>query len=637
MKNKGIIKTIIIIGLLCWALYALYPTYKYLTLPAEKRTELEKQGKLVSLINESIHLGLDLQGGIRLVYEVDLPKLVEQLAENKDEKLDEILNRTREKMNISTRGFLTILQEEFEKENIPMNRYWGERGDSESRIINYLDDEAENAMTRSLHKLRNRVDQFGVSEPNLQRLRDRRILIELPGLSDPGMAKELIGRTALLEFKMLAPAEEFTQLIQDIDQKLAREKGVEQTDTVDTTESAQKDTAETETRESEDEVVSVNELFGESEKLEPDTGDVAEDSTVLVDKQIFEEHPFLALLRTGQGGRVVVPVNNVRAVSRIIEREDIQELYPENTELAWGSDTDQIADKSYKRLYLLKEKAELTGKYIKDADVGIGNQMQTAGSALVNFTLDRTGARIIRRVSSANLHKMMAIVLDNKVVSAAEIQSKLGASNQITGIGSMDRAKMIAIVLRVGALDAPIHVVEERRVGPSLGKDSINQGKWSALIGIGLVIIFMIIYYKGSGLIANTALILNLILLMAVLAQFGFTLTLPGVAGIVLTIGMAVDANVLVFERIREELDTGKTVRAAIDAGYSRAFITILDANLTTLLTALVLYQFGTGPVRGFAVTLSIGILASMFTVLVVTRHIFYFVTSRRTLTKLSI
>ncbi len=632
MKNKGIIKTIIIIGLLCWALYALYPTYKYLTLPSEKRTELEKQGKLVSLINKSINLGLDLQGGIRLVYEVDLPKLVEQIAENKDEKLTEILSRTREKINISTRGFLTILQEEFEKENISMNRYWGERGDAEGRIIKHLDDEAEKAMTRSLHKLRNRVDQFGVSEPNLQRLRDRRILIELPGLSDPGMAKELIGRTALLEFKMLAPSEDFTRLIRDIDKKLAMQKGV-----ADTTVSADKDTAETKTRESEDEVISVNELFGESERLEPDTGAVSEDSTVLVDKQIFEEHPFLALLRTGQEGTVLVPVNNVGAVDRIIEREDIQELFPANTELVWGSDTDQIADKSYRRLYLLKDKAELTGRYIKDADVGIGDQMQTAGRALVNFTLDRTGARIIRRVSSANLHKMMAIVLDNKVVSAAQIQSKLGATNQITGIGSMDRAKMIAIVLRVGALDAPIHVVEERRVGPSLGKDSIDQGKWSALIGMGLVVIFMVIYYKGSGLIANTALILNLILVMAVLAQFGFTLTLPGVAGIVLTIGMAVDANVLVFERIREELDTGKTVRASIDAGYSRAFITILDANLTTLLTALVLYQFGTGPVRGFAVTLSIGILASMFTVLVVTRQIFYFITSRRTLTKLSI
>ncbi len=637
MKNKGIIKTIIIIGLVGWALYALYPTYKYLTLPVDKRSELEKEGKLVSVINKSIHLGLDLQGGIRLVYEVDLPILVEQLAENKDETLTEILNRTQEQLNVSTKGFLNILQEEFNKENIPMNRYWGERGDSESRVIKYLDKEAEKAMTRSLHKLTNRVDQFGVSEPNLQRLRDRRILVELPGLSDPEMAKELIGRTALLEFKMLAPSEEFTQLIKDIDNTLAMEKGVTVTEMVDSTISTQEDTVETGARESEDQVVSVNELFGETEKFEPDTGGASEDSTILVDKKIFKEHPFLALLRTGRGGSVIVPVNNIGAVNKILEGENIQELYPEGTELVWSSETDEVGDKSYKRLYLLKDNAELTGKYLKDAKVGIGDQMQTAGSALVNFTLDRNGARIIRRVSSANLHKMMAIVLDNKVVTAAEIQSKLSATNQITGIGSMDRAKMIAIVLRVGALDAPIHIAEERRVGPSLGRDSINQGKWSALIGMGLVVLFMIIYYKGSGLIANTALILNLLIVMAVLAQFGFTLTLPGVAGIVLTIGMAVDANVLVFERIREELDTGKTVRASIDAGYSRAFITILDANLTTLLTALVLYQFGTGAVRGFAVTLSIGILASMFTVLVVTRYIFNLITSRRTLTKLSI
>jgi len=196
---------------------------------------------------------------------------------------------------------------------------------------------------------------------------------------------------------------------------------------------------------------------------------------------------------------------------------------------------------------------------------------------------------------------------------------------------------MVSIVLRVGALPAPVQIIEERTVGPSLGQDSIKRSRTSALVGMALVVLFMIVYYRMAGMIADVALIMNLVVLMAVLAQFGFTLTLPGVAGIVLTIGMAVDANVLVFERIREELRTGKTVRAAIDAGYSRAFRTILDANLTTLFTALVLYQFGTGPIRGFAVTLSIGIVVSMFTALVVTRRIFDAVTSRRVLTKLSI
>ena len=241
------------------------------------------------------------------------------------------------------------------------------------------------------------------------------------------------------------------------------------------------------------------------------------------------------------------------------------------------------------------------------------------------------------RGSSKNINRRMAIVLDDRVISAPSIRSKLGASNQITGIASMDEARMIAIVLKAGALPAPVRIEQKKTVGPSLGQDSIRSGQMAALIGACIVVVFMFIYYRMAGLVADFALIMNLLVLLAVLVQFRFVLTLPGVAGVVLTIGMAVDANVLVFERIREELRTGKTVRASIDAGYSRAFTTILDANITTLLTALVLYQFGTGPVRGFAVTLSIGIMVSMFTALFVTRLIFNNITSRRTLTRLSI
>lgn len=634
MKNKSFLKNILIIGLLCWAAYAIYPTYKFLSMPEEKRNELKKEGKLVSLIDKSINLGLDLQGGIRLVYEVDLPKLVEQLAENTDAQFEKILKKTREELNLSSEGLMSILQRNFHNENVPMNRYWGERTDSEKSVVKYLNKEAENAMNRSLQKLRNRIDQFGVSEPNIQRLRERRILIELPGISDPKMAKELIGRTALLEFKMLRPGDEYNDLIIKIDNKLAAEKKGDVVEEESEPLRTEKEDEETSPKESKDEVISVNELFGESD--ETDTSEFSEDSTLLVDKQIFKEHPFRALLRS-QGSNVSVPVNNIKAVDRIINREDIRALYINKAVFAWGSEDYKLADKSYRNLYLLNKVADLTGKYLKDSNVGISSDIQHAGQPEVTFTLDRNGARIIRRVSSANINKSMAVVLDNKVVTAATIQTKLTATSRITGMESMEKARMVSIVLRVGALDAPIHIIEERRVGPSLGKDSINQGKWSALIGLCIVVFFMVIYYKMSGLIANTALLMNLFLLMAILAQFGFTLTLPGVAGIVLTVGMAVDANVLVFERIREELRIGKTVRASIDAGYSRAFITILDANLTTLLTALVLYQFGTGPVRGFAVTLAIGIVVSMFTVLVVTRHIFYMITSRRTLTKLSI
>lgn len=262
----------------------------------------------------------------------------------------------------------------------------------------------------------------------------------------------------------------------------------------------------------------------------------------------------------------------------------------------------------------------------------------TAGQPVVSLRLNREGAKIFSRVTGANVNKRLAIVLDGKIAFAPVIREKIAGGNAvIEGMANMEEAKDLAIVLRAGALPAPVHIIEDRTVGPSLGRDSITKGKWSAIVGLCLVIVFMIVYYQMSGIVANFALILNLVILLGVLAGFHFTLTLPGVAGIILTIGMSIDANVLIFERIREELRTGKTIRAAIDAGYSRAFRTILDANVTTLITAVVLYQFGTGPIQGFALTLSIGIIVSMFTAIVVTRTIFDIITERFAVKKLSI
>ncbi|MBN2031592.1 protein translocase subunit SecD [bacterium] len=638
MRGKNLFKTIFIIALVVWALYALWPTYKLQTLTTDESEQLDEEGRLVSLRNKAIRMGLDLQGGMYLTYEVDLPQLVEQLARNKDDQLISILQKTREELNVSTENFLDILERCFEEEEIPLNRYWGERGDSDSKVLDELRNEAIEAVDRSLQKLRNRIDQFGVSEPSIQKVRDRRILIELPGVSNPDDAKALIGRTALLEFKLLKDNEVFTKVIDDIDKALARSRGVViEAELPDTTEVVTVEEV-VEQKESNDEVISVNELFGEEEILTTESEEA--DTALLVDREIFEENPFIALLRdTRQAGKLVsVPIENIKAVDKILEREDIQSLIPPDAQFLWSSETFRIGDQEYRELFIVNNEAELTGRYITDARVTIGSDVQSAGMPEVNFALNRSGATIFSRVTGANLNKRLAIVLDNRVVSAPNIQTKIpDGRGRITGIGEMDEAQMLAIVLRVGALDAPIQIVEERTVGPSLGRDSITRGQYSIIIGMIIVILFMMVYYRMAGVIANFALIFNLVLLMAVLAQFGFVLTLPGVAGIVLTIGMAVDANVLVFERIREELRTGKTVRASIDAGYSRAFKAIFDANVTTLLTALVLYQFGTGPVKGFAVTLSIGVIISMFTALVVTRVIFDYITSRRVLTKLSI
>jgi len=634
MQRKNTIKTILILLLVFWALYALWPTYKVQSLAPEKRSALENEGKLASLIKKAIHMGLDLQGGMYLTLEVDLPQLIEQLARNRDDRFDSIFQRTREEINVSTEDFLTLLSRNFRQEDIPLSRYWGERGDSDKKIIDYLEKEAKDAMDRSLQKLQNRIDQFGVSEPSIQKVGSQRILIQLPGISNPDRAKELIGKTALLEFTLLKDPTVVSEVIEKIDKALAQERGKGKT------ESLNQDTTQAEriSKASQDKVVSVSQLFGEEEVSK--VGATKEDTSLVVDEQIFKENPFIALLRTSRRGesQVSVPIENIKAVDRILSRPDIQKLIPVDAEFLWDAEDFQISDRFYRSLYLLNKRTEMTGRYLTDARVTIGSDVQNAGRPEVNFTLDRQGARIFSRLSGANINKQLAIVLDGRVVSAPRIQTKISdGRGRITGIPEMDEAKMIAIVLRVGALPAPVQIVEERTVGPSLGQDSIYRGKMSAVIGLALTVFFMILYYRMAGAIADVALLLNVLILMAVLAQFHFTLTLPGVAGIVLTIGMAVDANVLVYERIREELRTGKTVRAAIDAGYSRAFLTIFDSNLTTLLTALVLYQFGTGPIRGFAVTVSIGIVVSMFTALVVTRVIFDFMTARRTLTKLSI
>jgi preprotein translocase subunit SecD len=313
----------------------------------------------------------------------------------------------------------------------------------------------------------------------------------------------------------------------------------------------------------------------------------------------------------------------------------LQNGLPPGTEILYQTNVDPATQRTRKIPFLLKKRTVLTGQYLTDARVRYD---QTKRSYYVAIDFDRKGARIFERITGDNIHKRLAIVLDNKVHSAPEIQDRIaGGSAVITGSFTAEEAEDLAIVLRAGALPAPVKILEERTVGPSLGKDSIQKGFISMIVGGVLVILFMLIYYKASGLLADIALLLNILLMGAGLAAFQATLTLPGIAGFILTIGMAVDANVIIFERIREELTIGKPPRAAIDAGYNRATLTILDANVTTLIAAVVLFQFGTGPVKGFAVTLSLGVIASMFTALIFTRVVFEMYFSGRKVNNISI
>jgi preprotein translocase subunit SecD len=487
--------------------------------------------------HKKINLGLDLQGGMHLVLEVQNEKAVESTLE----RIGQDIGETARRDHIRTMGIEKVdgnrlLIKVKGEENIDNFKKMLDKEFTDLRMVSSSQDngvlnltldlpekEADQikklAVEQALETIRNRIDQFGVSEPDIRIQGENQLLIQLPGIKDTQRAKELIGRTALLEFKLLD-----------------------------------------------------------------------------------ETHDLNAALK----GDV-----------------------PAGSEILYEYKEDPTTHRTSKIPFLVKKRAAMTGAYLTDAKVQIDSQYN---EPYVSLTFDKKGARLFERITEENVKKRLAIVLDQKVYSAPVIQEKIaGGQARITGSFTTDEAKDLAIVLRAGALPAPVKVIEERTVGPSLGTDSIRMGLISMLVGGALVVLFMAVYYKLSGIIADFALMLNIVLIAAGLAGFQATLTLPGIAGIILTIGMAVDANVLIYERIREELALGKTPRASVDAGYDRATLTILDANVTTLIAALVLFQFGTGPVKGFAVTLSLGVVASVFTALVVTRLIFdYYLMNRK-------
>ena len=508
-----------------------------------RSTILQHAEKQTVWPHKKINLGLDLQGGMHLVLEVETIKAVESNIERIGQEMRSLLKKERIRQTgldriegtkiavkipdeANLKKFDDFLDTEFKGLRILS------RSSQEGVTTVVMDlpetetDQIKELATRqALETIRNRIDQFGVTEPDIRRQGENRILIQLPGIQDTQRAKDLIGKTALLEFKLLD-----------------------------------------------------------------------------------ETHDVNAALKGS---------------------------LPRGSEILYQVTEDPETNRITRTPYLIKKRTLLTGAHLTDARVQIDSQY---GDPYVSLSFDTKGGRIFAKITGDNVKKRLAIVLDDRVYSAPVIQEKItGGQARITGSFTTEEANDLAIALRAGALPAPVVYLEERTVGPSLGADSIRKGLVSMIIGGILVVLFMIVYYKGAGIIANSALILNIILIAAGLAGFQATLTLPGIAGIILTIGMAVDANVLIFERIREEMNLGKTPRAAVEAGYDRATLTILDANVTTLIAALVLFQFGTGPVKGFAVTLSLGVIASLFTSLILTRLIFNYFLMNRKVKRLSI
>jgi protein-export membrane protein SecD len=570
----------LIVAVLGVCAYLLFPTYQYFTryrkMSTEQVAELSEaeRRRYNGILDKSLKLGLDLQGGMHLVLEMD---------------------------------------------------------ESKGKLENRRD-----AQDRVLEIFRTRIDKFGVTEPTIARQGDSRILIQLPGVEDPARVRDLVQATAQLKFHMVRKPEELVQAVQAIDAALKARNASTPSATPGAASPATGTTAPGTTppgaQATADSVPGQpgDSLFPELATPPPSEAPTAEDA----------EHPFTSLFLTVfQGALAVVDDGyRVQRVRSLLEDPAVDDAVPRGARFVWSSEEGPRTQDGLptRLLYLLNTKEELTGEHLEDARVS--PDPDRPGAMQINFRLDRRGARQFSRVTGEHVGEQLAIVLDEVVKSAPNIKNKIpGGEAVITGTYTDQEARDLAIVLRAGALPVDVKFIEERTVGPTLGADSLRKGLVASLVGLGLSALFLIVYYKLSGLLAAAALTINLVIVLAAMSAMGAALSLPGIAGLVLSVAMAVDANVLIFERIREELRKAKTVGASIDAGYKNAFSAILDSNLTTMFAGIVLLYFGTGPIKGFAVTLIIGITASMFTALFVTRFVFDLITRRRRLQSLSI
>ena len=485
------------------------------------------------------------------------------------------------------------------------------------------------AIDRALKVIRTRIDEFGVAEPLVQKLGTSRIIVDLPGLKDPSRAKAIVQRSAFLQFEMTDKDEAFRRGLPSLDRALAAAGVTERSIGLAVAESAHRAAPPGATPAA---APSVERILGGGA---PDTGrakgrDTSKAASTLPGPGADTAGALSRLLFQGQmPGEFLVPQEKVAIVSAMLERLDSMRLMPRGLVMRWSAQPLSRVARGYLGLYALVEKPILTGEELTDARAQLD---PLNGQAVVNFTISRRGGRIFERETGAHIGDYMAIVLDNLVQGQPPvIRGQISTHGQIEmGGKSLQEAQDLALVLKAGALPAPLMIVEERTIGPSLGRDSIHDATIAAIVGVALVIVIMIGYYRLAGALAVAALALYALFTVGGLSALGATLTLPGVAGFVLSVGIAVDANVLIFERIREELALGKSVRLAIDAGYKMAMNAIVDSNVSTILTAAFLFQFGTGPVRGFAATLILGIIASMITAIFVTRTFYMIYLARR-------
>ncbi|MAN35031.1 MAG: protein translocase subunit SecD [Candidatus Marinimicrobia bacterium] len=581
MLNNLKIRWLIIMSILIGSFYFIYPSIDYFIFDNNSKQD------------KSLNLGLDLKGGLNIILELDDFLFLERLAKKNLSKqskkeLDTILNNAKQNSLKNNSLFLKEVDNYSKSNNIKLNKYFSNLSKSSDnyQVMQEIKKQHEYAMQSILDVMRNRIedhDQYGVGEPSIQKLGDNRLVVELAGISDIAKAKQYIQRTADFELSLVKTQGQLSEIIQKINNYINN---------------------------------NMNGIIDLDSLMIPDSGSEG-------------------FLVSGQ---------NINQIKEILQSTEILDLVKSNSKIVWDSKPLSYNTQSndyieFYRLYLVASNPAISGGMIQTpkavvADMGNNN----AGQWVVNLDMNKEGRKKWSKFTAAHINRQVAIILDDLVFMAPFIRDKISSgSTQISGFESMQEAKDIASVLKAGELPAPISIVQTNYVGPSLGEDSINDGANSMIIGLMLVLIFMILYYRGSGIIANLAVVCNIIIVFAVLYTMNAVLTLPGIAGLLLTIGMSVDANVIIFERIREEINSKTPNYAAIKNGYNKAFVTILDANITTLLTAFILSFLGSGPIVGFATTLSVGILCSMFTAIFFTKTIFLTLFKLNQIEKLSI
>ncbi|MBJ6117125.1 protein translocase subunit SecDF [Pontibacter sp. BT310] len=653
MRNKSLIITLtVIVSALC--LYFL--SFSFVAHNVQKDAEafatdaqgnidlVKKQDYLDSIWKEPVFLGytyqeikenelglgLDLKGGMHVVLEVSPVEIIKSMSGNsKDPNFLKALARAQELQKNSQERFTTLFAQAY-REVEPDGRLSrifsnsANRGkisyeSSNKEVIDIIDKEVEDAIGRSFNILRTRIDKFGVNQPNIQRLKGSgRIQIELPGIDNPERVRKLLQGMANLEFWEVWSPQEFSPYFMQLNEYLTQQE-----------KAGNLNLRETETKDPLKAAAAKGDVLAQAAASDSNAVAAADTTakdtaaaTLAAADSLANQGGPLARLFTQLPNGIGANVRDTAKINDIFARADVRAIFPPNMKFLW--DVKPIAGdnrQEFVELYAVKKgrdgKAPLSGDAINDARQDFDQQ----GRPEINMTMNPTGAKKWARLTGNNVGRQIAIVLDNYVYSAPVVQGEItGGSSSISGNFTIEEAQDLANILKAGKMPAPTRIVEEAIVGPSLGQEAINQGLLSTLAGLVIVVVFMIAYYSRGGFIADLALVFNIFFILGILAQFNAALTLPGIAGIVLTLGMAVDANVLIFERMREEARKGLSMREVINKGYDKAFITILDANVTTFLAGFILYFFGSGPVKGFAITLMLGIVTSFFTSVYISR-----------------